>query len=569
MGLSNKYILILVIFFAFFVLLVGCSPSNIGMVDSRDNHDKQIKESTIEDDTDGQNKPEGQTKDEAGNRASQPEPNYTDKNASYAPPKGSFVLGKYSSPNQLNSITLWGWHELNGIDLQVDYILWDWNRKENKKLFTLVKENRRNDKAPVIWLDDNRVLIEGIHLYHVNNQEIKQLGPNEINKLHDYAVDGQNSKIAIVGQNDDYMGVWLIHIETGYIQEASLFDRDYSGDLGFFKVVWGADNTIYFDGVEAGVATIYEYQFDNYELVPLYTHAKLIDFNKQTGSINYLQLESKKSKEREISGSDEERAILKKAADYLNELGFKVGNDPGKISMAVDNIFGDKAVVLYGFWSSEFLGEIVLKKINANWQVDFERQRYYLPYQSRFAEASEFLSIHEGFRYGDEPGKSIIGSPYWNDQLIVFLVGDYGEPWEWEYHVARRNNSWVIDKKIQLKGEVADWWAQGSPTKTVQDFLENIFKENYSLAYNSIHSDGNSLTLEEFRFEMVSLQSKMKSIDFDLGENRVQQKEGLASVQVWFIGERYNQHEIFYGRLELVKVQDSWKVTWPLNILGI
>ena len=571
MGLSSKYILILIIICAVFVLIAGCSPSNIGIVDSRDNHDKQAKELTFKSDIDGQKGPDGQTKDEAGNRASQPEPNHTDNNAAYVPPEGAFVLGKYSSPNQLNSITLWGWHELNSTGLQVDYIVWDWNRKENKKLLNLVlvKEDRRDEKVPVTWLDNNRALIEGVYLYHVTNQEITQLLPYEVTRVHDYAIDEQKSKIAILGQNDDYMGVWLIHINTGYIQEVSLFDKDYSGELGFFRVVWGTDNIIYFDSVDAGAAKIYEYDINNYELVPLYTDAKLIGFDKQTGSINYLQLESKKSKEKEISGSDEERIILKKAADYMNDLGFKVGNEPGKIALAVENIFGNKAVVLYGFWSSEFLGEIVLKNVNGVWQVDFERQRFYLPYQNRFTEASEFLSIHEGFKYGEEPGKNIIGTPYWNDEFIVFLVSSYGEPWEWEYHLTRINNSWVIDKKIQIKGEVADWWSQGSPSKSAQDFLEKVFKKNYFLAYNNIYSAGNSLTLEEFQFEMAALQSKMKSIDFDLGENRVQQQEGLASVQVWFIGEKYNQHEIFYGRLELVNVQGSWKISWPLSILGI
>lgn len=563
MGLLNKRILILAIICALFILFAGCSPSNMGIADSNDKPDKQAKKTTIERDA-GLNSTDGLTKNGTSKETFQEKAN----NAVYVPPKGSFVLGKYSSPNEQNSVTLWGWHELNDTKLQVDYILWDWKRKENKKLLSLTKEDKRTIRSPVIWLDNNRVLIEGLYLYNVNNQEISQILSDQVAKVFDYAVNELRSIIAILGQSDDYMGLWLIHINTGYVQEVSLFDKDQYGELGAFNLAWGTDNILYFDGVEAGTATIYEYEINNYLLTPLYSDAKLIDFDKQTGSINYLQLESKKSKEIEILGSDEERIIIKKAADYINNLGLEVGNEPGKIALAIENIFGNKAVVLYGFWASEFLGEIVLKNINGTWQVDFERQRYFLPYQNWFAEASEFLSAQEGFKYGEEPGKNIIGTPYWNDELIVFLVSSYGEPWEWEYHVVRKNNSWEINKKIQIKGEVADWWSQGSPGRSAQEFLDNVFKENYSLAYRSIYS-ANILTLEEFKDEMTHMQSKMKSIDYDLGENRIEQQEGLARVQVWFIGESYNQNEIFYGWLELVNVQGSWKISWPLSIVGI
>ncbi|KUO52937.1 MAG: hypothetical protein APF76_02115 [Desulfitibacter sp. BRH_c19] len=566
---SNKYIIIICISL---ILLFGCSPSNIGLVDSEETPSKDLGKDIIVDNGLGLNGQDDQVKDEPDFKDPQEEVKDKDKDnaGEYSPPEGSFVLGEYFSPNELKSITLLGWHDVHSNNLQIDYIYWDWHNKNNKKLLTSYKENTRDDNAPITWLDNSRVLIEGVNLYNEATQKLKELLPDEVSWVMSYEVDTEKTKVAILGESNDYMGVWLIDLDTEYIQEVYLFDKDYSGELGQFRISWGADETIYFDSVDTGgVATIYKYKINDHDLVPAYEDAKLIDVDRKTGIVNYLHLESKKSQEKEIAGSDIEKAITEATAEYLNKIGFKVGNDPGEISVIVDSIFGDKAVVLYGFWSSEFLGEVVLKNVDEGWLVQFERQRYYLPYQERFTEASDFLAGKEGIRYGEEHGKSIVGTPYWNEELIVFLVGNYGEPWQWEYHVKWENNSWKIDNKIQLKGDMTQWWSSDSPTNVVNEFLKDFFRSNYSSAYDRVDFGSKSLTLEDFKIELNDLQTKMNAIEFDLGEVRIQQEQGLASVQIWFVGEKNNQHEIFYGRLNLIRNEGNWKISWPLNTLGI
>lgn len=564
-----KKIILIIVIICISIMLFGCSPSNIGLVGSKEksNNDQgnnmPVDSELVLEGWDSQVKDHPDVSDTIKNT------NDRDNSAGYSPPMGSFVLGEYSSPNKINSITLWGWHDKNTNDLQIDYIFWDWDKKRNVKLLTLLKGNIRDNNAPVVWLDDSRVLVEGVNLYNGVTQELKELLPDEVQLVIAYEINIDKTQVAMIGDCDDYMGVWVIDLGTEYIQEIYFFEKDYVGDLGGFKVAWAADNSFYFDSVDAGTAIIYQFKIDEYELMPVYEEAKLIDVDRKTGDVKYLHLDSRKSKEKEIAGSDIEKTISEIATQYLHDIGFKVGDDPGKITLIVDNIFRDKAVVLYGFWSSEFSGEIVLKKVDANWQVDFERQRYYLPYQKRFTEAMEFLSVREGFKYGEEEGKSIIGSPYWNEQSIVFLVGDYGEPWQWEYHISMTNNTFNIDNKIQLKGDMAEWWASESPTKTTQDFLESILKNDYTTAYQYVYSENNSLNFDQFKSEVDTVQSKVKAVDFDLGENRIQQQERKASVQVWLIGEIINQNEIFYGRVNLVEVQGNWKISWPLNIFGI
>lgn len=531
------------------LVFIGCSLLNIGLIDKKNEQSQ-----------DGIHLEKPQAI-ETNNGKESP---FEDKGEDgYQPSNGAFVLGEYPSPSKSNTIVVWGWQN------QADYIIWDWKNRINKKILSSPMDNRFDfQRELAIWLDDVRVLLNGTYLYNIDKDDLRILLPSGVNKLYDYDLDLNKLLSVYMIEIGGKLGVWLVDIDTGYKQEIYSYPDFSKNSLSLEKqrVSFGSNNLIFFDGLNEDIPTILKYNMDNMELDVFMANAKLI--NVKGNNVNYVHLQEGKQKSESVAGKTikDEKDILKAAEKYINGLGFSVGNAEGKITLMVDHVFDNTAVVSFGFWASEFIGEIVLNKVNDNWQVAFERQRYYLPYQKSFQDAAEYLASKENYNFADEPGNYIVDAPHWDDDLIILLVGEYGKPWRWEYYLTEKDGQWVIQEKIALEGEIRNETSEGTPIYAVSKFLENLIEKKYEEAYKNLYLSDTYITLEGFKGLVQRKTADYELVDFDLGEGRINNAKGLATVQSWVIaGNEYDI--IYYERFKCIKIDDEWRIFWPIDFI--
>ena len=140
-----------------------------------------------------------------------------------------------------------------------------------------------------------------------------------------------------------------------------------------------------------------------------------------------------------------EEEVLAAARLYMENQGLKVGDSPGEVVLSVENIWGGRAVVIYGFAASEFFAELGLSREANGWRVIHDQARYF-SYED-VNEPVATLAKAEGYVFGEEPGKYLLGVKDVNLRRAVLLVAPYGTPWDWEYTLAKRKESWVITAK--------------------------------------------------------------------------------------------------------------------------
>ncbi|MEW6623467.1 MAG: hypothetical protein AB1420_10135 [Bacillota bacterium] len=558
--MRHRYIIAALLIIGLSVFYFACSSSDNG----RKEVTNKIPVST------GEKNPQGiedLIQKGADDKNEAPLPDDKTVNPKYTTPKGAYVLGKYSSPNEMNSIIIWEWYDTSAKILMGDFVYWNWSSSQNEKILTAPLLESRARRVAAKWLDDHKVLLNGFYVFDINTKELNMLLPNEPLKILDYEMNHESSLVALIVEDSDALKIWITDADTLHNEEVHAFSKDYYDGRNSLRVNWGINNSIFFDAFEKGEAVVYKYNLEHAELSMVQEKARLVGVDRDLGVATFARLDNDSGQSLITEKIHDEKRLemLEVTEEFLHKLGYQVGNEPGKLTLIVDRVFGNKAVILYGFWSSEFLGEIVLKKENDSWKVDFERQRYYLPYHERFHSAVDYLVQKENLNIGDEPGKHIVGSPYWNEQLVVLLVGEYGYPWQWEYYVVKKEDGWKIQKTLTLEGELGQWWLPTSPTKALIRFLEGIIKGDYATAYKKLHFEGKALTLDEFKEAVSAAQVDITLIDFDLGENRVLKNGEKASVQVWLIGEDGNEEVLFYHRWPCINTGGSWKLVWPLE----
>lgn len=137
--------------------------------------------------------------------------------------------------------------------------------------------------------------------------------------------------------------------------------------------------------------------------------------------------------------------VLAAARAYMERQGLKVGNKPGEIVLSLENLWDDRAVVLYGFAASEFFAELGLRREGSAWRVTHDQARYFA-YED-VEEPKAALARAEGYVFGEEPRKYLLGVKDLAPARAVLLVAPYGEPWAWEYVLEKRQDSWIIASK--------------------------------------------------------------------------------------------------------------------------
>jgi hypothetical protein len=138
----------------------------------------------------------------------------------------------------------------------------------------------------------------------------------------------------------------------------------------------------------------------------------------------------------------EKQEVMEAARRYMEAQGLSVGQNPGEIVLKLENLWDGKAVVLYGLAASEFFAELGLRREADGWRVTYDQSRYF-PYGD-IEGPRRALAAAEGYVFGEEPGKYLLGEKELTDQRAILLVAPYGEPWQWEYTLEKKQNVWFI-----------------------------------------------------------------------------------------------------------------------------
>ena len=489
----------------------------------------------------------------------------------YSPPSGAYYVGEYPSPNEVNSIALWAWHSVPESNFMLDVVIWSKAAEKKQKIgaINLSGVSQINKQELPLWLDDNKALIRGTVFLDITRGELKEMKPDKLKGLIDYQLNNDKTFLALSGTTEDYLGVWVVELITGVEHNVYLLALENFDEHDNYKVAWDLKDNLYFDGINNNLPLIYKYDLVEQKFDLVLVNAKLVDVDMQKNELIYLNYLDGNTHLLNIESHMDNQAyadIMEAAKKHMQRIGFVVGDKSGQIALIKDRVFGNKAIISYGLWSSEIIGEIVLQQEEGKWKVIFDRQRYYLPYYQRLYDAVDFLEQAEGFVFEEMPGKEIVGSPYWDDLIIVLLVGKYGEPWSWEYFLTKKYDEWVILKKQELAADMAQWWQPDSASKSIHSFLENIKTGNYAQAHNILYFDDVDLTLEQFMEGIIFIMGDSKLIDFDLGEIRTDGGAEKATVQVWFIIEKDNQELMVYDRWPCVKIDGSWKIIWSTDL---
>lgn len=578
-----------------FLLLAGCgyreqiSPP-AGKIDSQITGKTEYEEpheNTQKEQTSGPEKPKDngeadrvvQEEKEASDSSRKSQHN---DNSDFVLGEPAFVLGEYPSPDKRWVIKVVAWGEAQNI--MARFLLVDGD-DSTQIMEGLLWDNRRKNRRPaVIWLDAERALLNGTTLWSIDG-ETKDLKPPKARWIWDYAVNTEMSRLGLIGNNSQGMGVWVVDLDTYHLVEIYSYPANPSWTGGIdFRVAWDANDNLYFDVDHQGKPAIYRYDWKE-DKVGLFLSLAANPLSTDNGrQITYLQTNGyygnntlsplRKSVEVDAAGfTGGEVAVLAVAEQYFQNKGRPVGNEPGKIVLIVENIFADRAVVAYGPWASEYFGELVLVRGEGGWQVAFEKLRHYFPYEE-FGEVIHQLVAREGYQFGEEPGKHVIGMPHVTDSTAVFLVGKYGYPWEMEYTwQSNAAGKWELLATRNLSGSVQAGAGQEAPTVGVDQYLNAIISGDYNLAYQLIaardQQAGTLPTLEQFTEWQKVQEEKAKILDFNSGEYRIgfQGVSRRAIVQVWLTLEDVNGNEVYrYGWWECKLDNGNWKIVWPIEM---
>jgi len=140
---------------------------------------------------------------------------------------------------------------------------------------------------------------------------------------------------------------------------------------------------------------------------------------------------------------------LGSAAYYLEEQGYTVGFEAGEMVIALENVWDNRAVVIYGPAQSEFNAELGLREIDGTWQVVYQKLRYFF-YTSDYDDSLETLALDQGYDWGEEPGKDLVGMVNAGEDWIEFVVGPYGEAWEYLITMEQDQEGWRIKEKVPV-----------------------------------------------------------------------------------------------------------------------
>lgn len=138
----------------------------------------------------------------------------------------------------------------------------------------------------------------------------------------------------------------------------------------------------------------------------------------------------------------EEEKVLAAAQAYMNKQGLKVGRGQGEMVLSVENLWEEKATVIYGFADSEFFAELGMRKSGDQWKIVYDQARYFV--YDDIKDPLTVIARAEGIEFGEEPGKHLAGLKERLPQQLVLLSAPYGERWVWEYTLGKKQDSWVI-----------------------------------------------------------------------------------------------------------------------------
>jgi hypothetical protein len=476
-------------------------------------------------------------------------------------PKGSFVLGEYYSQDSHYKFKVWAWYDRSEKKLKADFLFFDFKKDVIKRITrTKLVENRRtNRRDPVVWLDSKRALLNGFILFKVEGYKSYDLKSEEISEVWDYHVNSSGSALALLGRTEEGAGVWLIDLDTLYKLPVYSYSLENPWlEEESFRVAWGPDNNLYFDVDFHGRPAIFRYETLE-DKVDLYLYdATLHAIDQESGKIFYTELaengntppQKKSMRIDESPAKSEPQKVLEVATHYMETTGRPVGYQTNKVVLSIERLFENKALVAFGPWASEYNGVLILERNEDNWKVTCEKFRHYFNI-GRFWEAVDVLAAREGYIFGEEPGKYVIGCPYEESNLVVFLVGPYGSPWEMQYTLEKNNEGWQITEKMEIQGEIILPTSPDYPGSTLQKFFSAMRNKQYNLAEKLVISPaGKEPELNNWEI-----------VDYDLGEARLLPDGKRAVLQFWLFGEG-EEGKDYYGWCRLNKVEQIWKILW-------
>ncbi|MHB1421248.1 MAG: TolB family protein [Bacillota bacterium] len=167
-------------------------------------------------------------------------------------------LGSHASPGRKATIVMKG---QNGITEGVDVLFYLLENKKQTQIYQ--SELVWDEKKPVVWVDDNMVLLNNTWLYDRAKGTGKDLTPQGAGYVWASALNQDGTLLAMTGRSSisgDRFSIWIYDLTNGTTKEIFNYKGNSKWTSGIsFDVSWDSEDNLFFDADFQGAPTVFRY----------------------------------------------------------------------------------------------------------------------------------------------------------------------------------------------------------------------------------------------------------------------------------------------------------------------